>query len=73
MLTINLFAKVALFIAISAGIFYLIVLSVFVKSLRKYGDRRVEEIEPQLNKLLNLMQIGIVIFLISGLIGTVFR
>jgi len=73
MLIINILAKVSLLIALSSAIFSLIVLSVFLKLLKKHGDKRVEEIEPQLSKLLNLMQIGTFIFLIFGLIGTVFR
>ena len=70
---INLLAKVSSLIAISSSIFSLIVLSVFLKLLRKHGDKRVEEIEPQLSKLLHLMLIGAVTFLIVGVIGTVFR
>lgn len=69
----NGLSQISLIISICFGIISLIGCIVFGRFLKKRGNKLVEEIEPQLNRILRLIMIAVVLCSIFGVIGILFH
>ena len=65
----SILSKVSSVISIFFSIFAFVCYMLFRRLVIKSGDKRIEEIETQLNRLLNLMTIGTILSGVFGLIA----